>query len=129
MAYLNKKSETDKRRILVVDDNRDAAETLSMFLRLKGNEVQVRYDGYVGLELAESFLPDIVVLDIGMPGLDGYQACKLIRDSVWGGTMKIIALTGYGQEEDIRKSMEAGFDVHLIKPVDIKLLMSIIDPV
>ncbi|MCZ4501116.1 MAG: hypothetical protein JWQ74_3673, partial [Marmoricola sp.] len=120
---------TEKRKILVVDDNHDAAETLSIFLKLKGNEVQVRYDGYVGIKLAESFLPDVVVLDIGMPGLDGYQSCRLMRDSVWGGTMTIIALTGYGQEDDIRKSMEAGFDAHLLKPVDIKQLMSIIDPI
>lgn len=120
------KSDT-KRKILVVDDNHDAADTLGMMLRLKGNDVQVRYDGYEGVAAAESFSPNVVVLDIGMPRLDGYQTCQLIRESDWGRTMAIFALTGYGQPEDIRKSTDAGFNAHLLKPVDLVQLLNLIE--
>lgn len=114
-------------RILVIDDNKDAADTLSIMLKMKGNDVQTSYNGYDGVATAESFLPDIVVLDIGMPGIDGFQTCNLIRETDWGKSMVIFALTGYGQPSDFRKSTAAGFDAHLIKPVDFGQLLSLIE--
>ena len=107
-----------KLRILVVDDNRDAAESLSMLLELKGHVVRVAYDGQNALQLAEDFRPHIVLLDLGMPKMNGYEACRRIRDHAWGAQMTLIAVTGWGQEDDRRKSTAAGFDGHLVKPVD-----------
>ena len=105
-------------KILVVDDNRDAAETLSMLLELKGHEVRRAYDGEDALQLAEDFRPQMVLLDLGMPKMNGYEACRRIRDHAWGAQMTLIAVTGWGQEDDRRKSTAAGFDGHLVKPVD-----------
>ena len=105
-------------KILVVDDNRDAAETLSLLLELKGHEVRIAYDGENALQLAEDFHPHMVLLDLGMPKMNGYEACRRIRDSAWGAQMTLIAVTGWGQEDDRRKSAAAGFDGHLVKPVD-----------
>ena len=105
-------------KILVVDDNRDAAETLSMLLELKGHEVRRAYDGENALQLAEDFRPEMVLLDLGMPKMNGYEACRRIRDHAWGAQMTLIAVTGWGQEDDRRKSTAAGFDGHLVKPVD-----------
>ena len=118
--------ETTGRKILVVDDNKDAADTLAMMLRLKSQEVIVKYDGREAVAAGADFLPEIAILDIGMPGLDGYETCKLIRQQPWGKEMKLIALTGYGQEEDVRKSTEAGFDTHLLKPVDLAQLLQLL---
>lgn len=111
-----------KRRVLVVDDNQDAATTLSMLLKLLGNDVYTRHDGRAGIEAADSLRPQVVILDISMPGLDGYQTCRLIREQPWGQAMTLIALSGYGQEDDKRRSREAGFDAHLVKPVDLSRL-------
>ena len=105
-------------RILVVDDNRDSADSLSMFLKLKGNEVVTAYDGIDGVEAAERFRPDAVLLDIGLPRLNGEDACRRIRASSWGRDVLLVAVTGWGQEEDRRRTLEAGFDAHLVKPVD-----------
>ena len=105
-------------KILVVDDNRDAAESLSMLLELKGHEVRRAYDGENALQLAEDFRPEMVLLDLGMPKMNGYEACRRIRDHAWGAQMTLIAVTGWGQEDDRRKSTAAGFDGHLVKPVD-----------
>ncbi len=105
-------------KILVVDDNRDAAESLSMLLELKGHEVRRAYDGENALQLAEDFRPHMVLLDLGMPKMNGYEACRRIRDHAWGAQMTLIAVTGWGQEDDRRKSTAAGFDGHLVKPVD-----------
>jgi PAS domain S-box-containing protein len=105
-------------RILVADDNRDSAESLSMFLRLNGNEVETVYDGVEAVEAAERFRPDVILLDIGMPRLNGEDACRQIRATSWGQDMMLVALTGWGQEEDRRRAVEAGFDAHLVKPVD-----------
>lgn len=105
-------------KILVVDDNRDAAETLSMLLELKGHEVRRAYDGENALQLAEDFRPEMVLLDLGMPKMNGYEACRRIRDHAWGAQMTLIAVTGWGQEDDRRKSTAAGFDGHLVKPVN-----------
>jgi len=111
-------STTAKRRILVVDDNRDSATSLSMMLTLMGNETQTAYDGLAALEVAEMFRPDVILLDIGLPKLNGYDACRRIREQAWSKGIVIVALTGWGQEEDRRRSQDAGFDHHLVKPVD-----------
>ena len=109
---------TTRRRILVVDDNRDSADTLAMLLRLPGNNVLTVYDGLAAVAAAESFRAEVVLLDIGLPLLDGNQVARRIREQPWGKSIKLIALTGWGQERDRRQSREAGFDAHLTKPVD-----------
>ncbi|HVW00675.1 MAG TPA: ATP-binding protein [Planctomycetaceae bacterium] len=115
-----------RRRILVVDDNRDAATSLALLLKLLGHEVQIAHDGVEGLEKAESFRPDVILLDIGMPRLNGYETARLIREKPWGGAVELIALTGWGQEDDRRKSHEAGFNTHLVKPVDVATLKKLL---
>jgi PAS domain S-box-containing protein len=107
-----------ERRILVVDDNEDSARSLAMLLELMGNEVRIAHDGLEALAAAAAYRPDLMLLDLGMPRLNGYDACRRIREQPWGKGMLIAALTGWGQEEDRRRSQEAGFDHHLIKPVD-----------
>ena len=104
-------------KILVVDDNRDAAASLSMVLELIGHEVMAAYDGESAVRLADEFRPQMVLLDLGMPNVNGYEACRRIRDYAWGAEMTLIAVTGWGQEEDRRRSAAAGFDGHLVKPV------------
>ena len=107
-----------RRRILVVDDNRDAAVSLAIMLKLFGNETQTAYDGLEALELAANFRPDLVMLDIGMPKLNGYDTAIRIREQPWGKNMILVALTGWGQEEDKRRAFAAGFNFHLVKPID-----------
>jgi CheY-like chemotaxis protein/two-component sensor histidine kinase len=104
-------------RILTADDNADAAESLAMLLRMHGNDVVIAHDGVEALEVAERWHPDLVLLDLGMPRLDGYEACRRMRERSWGKKMMIVALSGWGQESDRSKSKEAGFDAHLVKPV------------
>ena len=106
------------RRILVVDDNRDGAESLALLLRLAGNKTYTAHDGLEAVQAAESFRPDVVLLDIGLPKLNGRDAARRIREQPWGTKMALVALTGWGQEEDRRRSKEAGFDYHLVKPVN-----------
>ncbi len=113
-------------RILIVDDNRDSADSLGMLLRIMGNDIRTAYDGQRGVELAEQFRPDVVLLDIGLPKLDGYQACRRMGVQPWGKAMVLIAMTGYGQEEDRLRSHEAGFDHHMVKPVDPPALMKLL---
>jgi PAS domain S-box-containing protein len=108
----------DKRRILVVDDNRDSAESLALLLRLTGHEADLAYDGQEAVEVAAQRRPDVILLDIGLPRLNGYDVCRRIREQPWGKGVVILALTGWGQEEDRRKSGEAGFNGHLVKPVE-----------
>ncbi|MGZ5162348.1 MAG: hybrid sensor histidine kinase/response regulator [Burkholderiales bacterium] len=105
------------RRIVVIDDNQDAAESLAMLLRLKGHDVQIAYDGPSGLALALDGAPDCVLVDIGLPGMDGYEVAKRLRSRDGNGRTLLIALTGYGQQEDRARSRQAGFDHHLVKPV------------
>jgi len=105
-------------RILVADDNRDAAESMSTVLRLMGNEVRTVHDGLQAVEEASAFRPDLVLLDIGMPRLNGYDAARRIRAERWGKSTLIVAMTGWGQDEDKRRASEAGFDRHFTKPVD-----------
>lgn len=117
----------EKRKILVVDDNRDAAVTLAMLLKVTGNETKLAHDGLAAIEAAEAFQPDVIILDIGLPKLNGYDAAKRIREQTWGREMVLIALTGWGQEEDRRRSREAGFNHHLVKPVDHAALVQLIN--
>jgi PAS domain S-box-containing protein len=107
-----------KRRILVVDDNENAAKVLGMLLTALGNDVRTAFDGFTAIELAESFLPEIILLDIGMPKLNGYETARRIREQPWGKNMVLAALTGWGQEEDKRRTREAGFDHHFVKPLE-----------
>jgi PAS domain S-box-containing protein len=111
-----------RRRILVADDNVDAVASMAMLLELMGNEVIVAHDGQQACEIAAQFQPAVVILDIGMPRLNGYAACRQMRSQAWSADTTIIALTGWGQQEDKRRSEEAGFDHHLVKPVDPSVL-------
>jgi len=106
------------RRILVVDDNRDSAITLALLLKITGNETKTAFDGLAAIETAEAFRPQVILLDIGLPKMNGNDTCREIRKQPWGKDILILALTGWGQEEDRRKTAEAGFDDHLVKPVD-----------
>jgi two-component system CheB/CheR fusion protein len=105
------------RRVLVVDDNEDAAESLAALLRLFGHEVDVAFDGEQALTRAAEVRPDIVLLDLGMPRMDGHEVARRMRAAPWGGRMKIIALSGFGDDADRERSLEAGCDDHLVKPV------------
>jgi PAS domain S-box-containing protein len=113
-------------RVLVADDNRDAADSLAMLLELSGHEVRVAHDGRTALSLAQAFRPDISLVDIGMPDLNGYQVAQALRRQAWGAQIRLVALTGWGQEEDRRRAQEAGFDHHLTKPVDPETLESVL---
>ena len=106
------------RRILIVDDNRDAATSLAILLKMSGNQIYTAHDGVDACLVAEEQRPDLVLLDIGLPTLNGYEVCRKLRAQPWGRSMVLVALTGLGHEADRRKSSEAGFDGHLVKPVD-----------
>ena len=116
------------RRILIVDDNRDAATSLALLLQLSGAETEMAYDGLTAIETGARFRPDVILLDIGLPGLNGYEAARRIREEPWGRAVMLVAVTGWGQAEDRERSKAAGFDAHLVKPVDhaalVKLLAS-----
>jgi len=114
------------RRIMVVDDNHDAAETLSMLLTELGATVAVAHSGPEALEALDGFDPDAVLLDIGMPGMDGYEVSRLVRASSTHGDVLLIALTGWGQEDDRERSKRAGFDYHFVKPPDINRMRTIL---
>ena len=117
------------RRILIVDDNEDGAASLSMLLKIGGHETFIAHDGRGALRLAEELRPDVILLDIGLPGMSGYQVCRQIRQEEWGRDMVLVAVTGWGQEDDRIRSREAGFDAHIVKPVDPDVLAKIIAPV
>jgi PAS domain S-box-containing protein len=110
------------RRVLVVDDNVDAAQTLAMLLRLQRHDVRVAFDGLEGLEVAREYGPDVVLLDIGLPKMDGYETARALRASTTTQRAVLIAISGYGQAEDRRRSLEAGFDQHFVKPLDSTIL-------
>jgi len=114
------------RRILVVDDNQDSAASMAMMLQLLGNEVRTAYDGIEAVELAEQFRPQVVLMDVGMPKLNGYEATRRIRERQWGRDMVVIALTGWGQDVDRARSKEAGCDGHLVKPVNLSDLETLL---
>ena len=105
-------------RILVVDDNHDSALSLAMMLSIMGHETRTAHDGESAVTTAESFLPEVVLLDIGLPKLNGYEVAQRIRENAWGKTMFLIAVTGWGQEEDRQRSSEVGLNVHMVKPVE-----------
>ena len=110
---------TPKRfRILVVDDNHDSALSLAMMLSIMGHETRTAHDGESAVATAESFLPEVVLLDIGLPKLNGYEVAQRIREQDWGTSMFLIAVTGWGQEEDRQRSSEVGLNVHMVKPVE-----------
>jgi signal transduction histidine kinase/ActR/RegA family two-component response regulator len=113
-------------RILIVDDNRDSADSLGMMLRMLGNDTRTAYDGEEAVAASAAFRPDVILLDIGLPKLNGYEACRRIREQSWAKGMVVIALTGWGQEEDVRRSHHAGFDYHMVKPVDLEALMGLL---
>jgi PAS domain S-box-containing protein len=113
------------RRILVADDNRDAVSSLATLLALVGNEVRTAHDGFEAVEVAASFRPDVVLLDLGMPRLNGYEACRQLREQPGGDRLLLIALTGWGQDDDRRRTREAGFDAHLVKPVELSQLSNL----
>jgi CheY-like chemotaxis protein len=107
------------RRVLVVDDNVDAASAMDLLLQSLGHETRVVHDGTQALQIVVDFWPDIVLLDIGMPGIDGYEVARRLRAVRQEQALRIVAVTGFGQETDRKKSREAGFDMHLVKPVAI----------
>ena len=115
------------RRILVVDDNRDSALSLAALLQLCGHETHVAYDGAEALQVAQAMRPDLLLLDLGLPKIDGYEVARAIRAQAWGEAMVLVAVTGWGQDEDRRKSSEAGFNAHLVKPVAPLALMALIE--
>ncbi len=114
------------RRILIVDDNEDGAESLALLLELSGHETLKAFDGMEALEAAERFRPDAVLLDIGLPGLNGYEVCRRIREEPWGKDVVLVAVTGWGQDEDRHRSRQAGFNTHMVKPVDHDALMKLL---
>jgi CheY-like chemotaxis protein len=116
-----------RRRILVADDNSDALESLATLLELGGHEVFSAANGALALESAERHLPEVALLDIGMPKLDGYEVARRIRAQPWGRRITLVALTGWGQESDRRRSGEAGFDSHLVKPLDLDKLTELLE--
>ena len=105
-------------RVLVVDDNRDSVERLARLLQLHGHQVQTASDGVEAVQAAAAFRPNLVLLDIGLPKMNGYEAARRIRHHDWGKRMVLVAMTGWGQDEDKRRALEAGFDHHMTKPVD-----------
>ena len=115
-----------QRRILIVDDNHDSADSLAMLFEITGNQTYLAHDGVEAIESIEKYRPEVVVLDIGLPKLDGHEVCRRVREQPWGKDIIIIALTGWGQEDDRRKSEEAGFNGHLVKPVDYDKLLELL---
>ena len=115
------------RRVLVVDDNADNAELLRILLEDEGHEAHTAHDGVEGLAAAERLRPDVVLMDLGLPRIDGFDACRRIREQPWGKQMLMIAITGWGQDVDRRKSREAGFDHHLVKPVDVRDVSALVN--
>jgi CheY-like chemotaxis protein/anti-sigma regulatory factor (Ser/Thr protein kinase) len=109
-------------RLLVVDDNRDAANSLAVLLRLQGHEVRVAHDGPAALELVKVYRPELVFLDIGMPGMDGYEVARRLRSQPGLEKVRLAALTGWGQNEDRRRTAKAGFDHHLVKPPELSVI-------
>jgi CheY-like chemotaxis protein len=105
-------------RILVVDDNQDGADLMAILLRLQGHAVEVAHDGVTALKSAAAFDPDVVLLDIGLPGLDGYAVANQLRDTATRRLPCLIAMTGYGTDEDRQRTQEAGFDHHIVKPIE-----------
>ena len=109
-------------RILVVDDNRDSADSLAMLLRLVGHDVRTVHDGRQALSMAATYRPDLVLLDIGLPGMDGFAVARHLRSQPELAGVVLVALTGYGSDEDRRQALAAGFNHHMVKPLDLDAL-------
>lgn len=117
---------TGGRRILVADDDQDSAESLAMLFQMMGHDVRSALNGLEAVDVAANFRPDLIVLDIGMPGLDGYEVCRRIRQQPWAQAVVIAALTGWTRDEDKDRSQEAGFDHYLVKPIDPQALTDLV---
>jgi two-component system, chemotaxis family, CheB/CheR fusion protein len=116
-------------RVLLVDDNPDSSEPLSLLLQTKGFETRISTDGEHALSTADEFLPDCVLLDLGLPGIDGYEVAKRLRSRPYGGDVVLVALTGWGGKDVRTRAADAGFDYHLVKPVNWEELERIVDSV
>jgi CheY-like chemotaxis protein len=116
------------RRILITDDNKAVADSLQLFLTAIGVESRVVYDSLDALEVAAQWLPDTIFLDIGMPKLNGYETARRIRNEPWGQSIALIALTGWGEQRDKERAQQAGFDLHLVKPVDPAVIEELLKP-
>ena len=114
------------RKVLVVDDNDDAADSLADVLRLAGHDVQVAYNGVTAIEKNKQFAPDVVILDLALPTMDGFEIARRIRRERGHDELRLIAVTGYGQDDDRRSTRDAGFDYHVTKPPDLEVLLSLI---
>jgi CheY-like chemotaxis protein/two-component sensor histidine kinase len=119
-------AKTCRHRVLIIDDNVDAAESIAVLLRLWGHDGRTAYDGKAGLDAARVYEPEIVLLDIGLPGISGYEVARLLRQEFGHDRPTLVAMTGYGQEEDHRRTQEAGFDHHFVKPVDTDALQELL---
>jgi len=117
---------TSRRRILIADDNRDAMETLKLLLEMDGHEIHTAPDGEAALALADQTVPEVMLLDLGMPGLSGFEVAARVRERAWGNQVTLIAITGWGQAEDRRRSLEAGFNHHLTKPIEFDTLQGLL---
>lgn len=116
-----------RRRVLVVEDNLDTLRSTTLLLRDMGHEVDFAINGYAAMEAARRFKPEIIVLDLGLPGMDGFELCRRLKADAALRAVRVIAVTGYGQEECRVRSREAGCEAHLVKPVDPKVLQGLID--
>jgi DNA-binding response OmpR family regulator len=127
----NKESKVDiassVHRILIVDDTEDAAVSLEKILQILGHEARVCHDGHSALELIPQFQPDLVLLDIGLPGMSGYEVARRIRGHEWGRDLRLVALTGFGQEKDKINSRQAGFDEHIVKPAELSTIRELLN--
>lgn len=108
--------------MLVIEDNKDAAETLGEILELWGHEVRLAFDGVTAIEIAERFGPDVIISDIGLPGMNGFEVARQLRQHPAFGRVVLVAMSGYGREDDKRRAFDAGFDHHLVKPADVGAL-------
>ena len=113
--------------MLIVDDNRDSADTMGMLQQMQGHEVRVAYDGQQGLSVAGEFTPDVILLDIGLPRMDGYEVARRLRQLPSLKDAFIVAMTGYGSESDRARSLDAGFNEHLVKPTDLEQIRKILE--
>jgi signal transduction histidine kinase/ActR/RegA family two-component response regulator len=125
-AVVREPAPASGRRILIVDDNEDGADSLAMLLQLGGHETYIAHDGIEAVGAAERLRPDAVLLDIGLPKLNGYEVCRRIREQPWGKDLVLMAVTGWGQEEDRHRSRAAGFNTHIVKPVDPEAVMKLL---
>ena len=125
--YLETEESRDRMKILVVDDNVDSAESLALLLAMGGHETHVAHDGPGAMDAAAQFLPDVMLLDIGLPQMDGLEVCRRVRQEPWGRHMGMVALTGFGQDHDRVESESAGFDRHMVKPIDYDALLRTLD--